>query len=78
MAETNESVRKDSQRREDKQMAVTDWGGRRFIPPRGSTLPTVDGTQVDGEVFMYTGGSKLQLYVYDETAGNWSTIGPRT
>ncbi len=76
MAEETESIRKDSAKRQVDPKTVNDWSGRRFIPPKGSTLPA-DG--IDGEVFMLIkDAAPNQLYQYDESEGHWSTIGPRT
>lgn len=77
MAEETESVRKDSAERQLKQKETVDWSGKRFVPPRGTTLPT---TGLPNEVFVLQRTSPLkdQLYMYDEEYNNWVTVGPRT
>lgn len=73
---TSESVREDSASRQIEQKQVYDWGGKRFVPPRGVTLPAVG---LPGEVFVLVRGSLPdQLYLYDDDASSWSTVGPRT
>lgn len=79
MAEASESVRVDQQVREQKQKEITDWGGRRFVPPKGTTLPPVTNDLIDGELFMLVKGAGInQLYQFDESQDNWTTVGPRT
>lgn len=76
MAETTESVRQDSSRREDQQKEVTDWGGKRFKPPRGTTLPS---TAQVGEIFILENDNgKDRMYTYDSQEDAWSTVGPRS
>lgn len=73
---TSESVRADSAKRGIDDRQVYDWGGKRFVPPRGVTLPAVG---LPGEVFtLIRNGAPDQLYIFDEDSDNWSTIGPRT
>lgn len=78
MTENSENIRVDSQTREDKQRGVTDWGGRRFIAPKGTTLPAVTDDLIDGEVFVLIRGAGLkpQFYLFDEGLNKWSTVGP--
>ena len=77
MAETTESVRKDSAKREIEERAVVDWSGKRFVLPRGTTLPTTSG-RLPGEVFVLQKGSPNpdQMYIFDDTVNNWVTVGP--
>lgn len=73
---TTESVRADSAKRGIDERQVYDWSGKRFVLPRGVTLPAVG---LPGEVFTLVRASLPdQLYIFDEDADSWSTIGPRT
>lgn len=76
MSESSESVRADSAQRQVQQKQINDWSGKRFVPPRGTVLPA---TGLPGELFtLIRDADKDQLYIYDESEGNWSTVGPRT
>lgn len=74
MAETTESVRRDSAVRQIKQKEIQDWSGKRVILPRGTTLPA---SGLDGEMFVkIVAAGHNQLYTYDEEINNWVTVGP--
>lgn len=77
MTETSESVRVDAPTREQKQKAITDWSGRRFAPPNGTTLPAITDELIEGEIFvLINSGASDQLYIYDKGINNWVTVGP--
>lgn len=77
MTESTENVRKDAGVREDKQKQVTDWGGRRFVLPKGTTLPAITDDLIEGEVFIKVrAGASDQLYIFDKGINNWTTVGP--
>lgn len=77
MAENTESVRVDSAVREQKQKQTTDWGGRRFVFPKGTTLPAVTADLIEGEAFVLVkAGASDQLYIFDKGINNWVTVGP--
>lgn len=75
MAEETESIRQDSSERQLKQKETVDWSGKRFVLPRGTTLPPAG---LPGEVFVLQKTSPLrdQLYIFDDEYNNWSTVGP--
>jgi hypothetical protein len=75
MAEETESVRKDSAERQLKQKEIVDWSGKRFVLPRGTTLPA---TGLPGEVFVLQRDTPLhdQEYIFDDEYNNWVTVGP--
>ena len=76
MAETTESVRRDSAKRGVEQKEIDDWSGRRVVLPRGTTLPA---TGLPGEAFvLIKAGAQNQLYTYDDGMGQWVTVGPTT
>ena len=77
MAEQTENIRKDSNTRDDKQQQKTDWSGRVFVPPNGTTLPPINDGRIDGEVFVkLREGAAHQLYIYNKGIENWVTAGP--
>lgn len=72
MPEEIESVRKDSAERQIEQKQINDWSGKRVVLPRGTTLPP---TGLPAEVFVLVDNSgRDKLYIYDESAGDWSTV----
>lgn len=75
MTETVESIRKDSAVRQVQQKEIVDWSGKRFVPPRGTTLPAMG---LPGEIFVLERTSPLrdQVYMWDAEYNNWSTVGP--
>jgi len=75
MAEETESIRQDSSQRHLEQREIVDWSGKRFVLPRGTTLPAVG---LPGEVFVKqnTHPTADDLYIYDDDRGNWVTTGP--
>lgn len=75
MAEEAERIRIDSAVREvKKNKEVQDWGGKRVILPKGTTLPPVG---IDGEVFVLVVEAGLnKLMQFDEFVNNWVTVGP--
>lgn len=75
MAEETEAVRVDRSKRQLEQRERVNWGGKRFVIPQGTTLPT--GGE-DGEIFKLNRASPLrdQLYIFDGEYNNWSTVGP--
>ncbi len=76
MAEETESVRQDTASRRVTPKQIQDWGGRRVILPKGTTLPA-EG--VSGEVFVLIKDAGIdQMYIFDESESHWSTVGPRT
>ncbi len=75
MAEEIESVRIDSATRDLKQKEIRDWSGKRFVPPRGTTLPAVIGALPSEMFVLIKSGGIDQLYIFDESLNNWSTVG---
>jgi hypothetical protein len=77
MAENTENVRGDSGVREDKGKQSTNWSGRKFVLPRGTTLPAVTAERESAEVFvLQKTGASDQLYIFDTGINNWVTVGP--
>lgn len=75
MAEQTESVRKDSSERQLNQKEVVDWSGKRFVLPRGTTLPPVAGA-LPGEIaVLIKDAGRDQLYQFDQSQNNWVTVG---
>lgn len=76
MAETKESIRGDSAQRQIEGKQINDWSGKRFVPPRGTTLPAIS-TALPGELFVLVKDADIdQLYIFDNSVNNWSTVGP--
>jgi len=76
MSATTESVRGDAVDRQIERKQIKDWSGKRLVLPRGTTLPAV-GTALSGEVFVLIKDAGVdQLYIFDDSVNNWSTVGP--
>ena len=74
MSESQESVRRDSAARQIEHKEVVDWSGKRFVLPRGTTLPA---SGLSGEVFLkVNAAAEDQLFVRDNNLDRWVTIGP--
>ena len=74
MTETTESVRKDSSARQLEEKEIVDWSGKRFVPPRGTTLPS---NPRESELFVkIVGGGRDKLLMYDAGIGSFQTVGP--
>lgn len=75
MAEQTERIRKDSSERQLNQKEIVDWSGKRFVPPRGTTLPATVGA-LPGELFaLIKDAARDQLYQFDASENNWVTVG---
>lgn len=77
MAETTESVRSDAATRTKDQKELVDWGGRRLVIPKGTTLPAITDDLIEGEVFLLVkSAASNQIYTFDSGINNWVTVGP--
>ncbi len=76
MTETIESMRRDSAARQVEGKEKVDWGGKKFVPPRGTTLPA---SGLPGEVFLkINAAARDQLFLRDGDLDRWVTVGPLT
>ena len=77
MAENTESVRVDRAKRQIEEREAVDWSGKRFVLPRGTTLPSITG-RFPGETFVLerSNPDPDQLYIFDSSRNNWVTVGP--
>lgn len=77
MAESTESVRGDKTTREKDQKEIIDWSGRRFVPPRVTSLPAVSTDLIDGEIVVLSKPSgDNEMYLFDFDQQQWVTVGP--
>ncbi len=74
MPEETEAVRVDRAQREIDGRERMNWGGKRVVLPRGTSLPS---TGENGEVFVKTNASGTdKLCIFDESLNHWVTVGP--
>lgn len=72
MAEETESRRVDRSKRELEQRQRVNWGGKRFVVPHGTTLPS---TGEAGEIFIRDTNPPVMV-TWNDTTDSWSTVGP--
>ena len=74
MSESKQSIRRDSAARQIQEKEIVDWSGKRFVPPRGTTLPA---SGLPAEIFVkVNAAAEDQLFVWDSNLDRWVTIGP--